>query len=52
MRIGEDDDDIETLLRQTGIQTADEALDLLQQLYPYHEPPLKTRFFLEELLGG
>lgn len=51
MRLGEDDEDIEVLLKQTGIRTPDEALALLEQMYPYREPPLKTRFFLEELLG-
>ncbi len=51
MRFGEDDQDIEILLRECGLRTAREALDLLQHLYPYHEPPVKTRLFLEELLG-
>jgi hypothetical protein len=51
MRFGEDDEDIEILLRLSGLQTAQEALDLLQRMYPHREPPMKTRFFLEELLG-
>lgn len=51
MRFGEDDEDIAILLRQTGLHTAQEALDLLERMYPYREPPLKTRLFLEELLG-
>lgn len=51
MRFGEDDHDIEILLRQSGLHTAQEALDLVQRMYPSHEPPMKTRFFLEELLG-
>jgi len=51
MRLGEDDEDIEVLLRECGIYTADEALTLLERMYPHREPPLKTRFFLEELLG-
>jgi hypothetical protein len=50
MRFGEDDDDIQILLRQTGIQSADEALALLARMYPHREPPLKTRLFLEEIL--
>jgi hypothetical protein len=50
MRFGEDDDDIQVLLRQTGITTADEALDLLALMYPDRDPPLKTRLFLEEIL--
>jgi hypothetical protein len=51
MRFGEDDEDIEILLRKCGLRSADEALDLLKQMYPLQEPPPKTRFFLEELLG-
>lgn len=51
MRFGEDDDDIQVLMGAAGIKTATEALDLLQRLYPYKEPPLKTRLFLQELLG-
>ncbi len=50
MRFGEDHDDIQILLGQTGIQTADEALALLARMYPHLEPPLKTRLFLEEIL--
>jgi hypothetical protein len=50
MRFGEDDDDIQILLHQTGIASADEALDLLIGMYPNHEPPAKTRLFLEEIL--
>ncbi len=52
MRFGEDDEDIEILLRQCGVQSAEEALELLRSIYPLQEPPPKTRFFLEELLGG
>jgi hypothetical protein len=51
MRFGEDEEDIELLLKKCGIESADEALDLLQHLYPDREPPVKTRLFLEELLG-
>jgi hypothetical protein len=52
MRFGEDDADIEVLLRECGVRTVEEALDLLRSVYPAQEPPPKTRFFLEELLGG
>lgn len=52
MRFGEDDDDIRVLLGQTGIASADEALDLLVRMYPHREPPAKTRLFLEEILPG
>ena len=52
MRFGEDDEDIEILLGQCGIHDAQEALDLLKDMYPAKQPPAKTRFFLEELLGA
>lgn len=51
MRLGEDDEDIEVLLRECDVHSTEEALDLLAQLYPRLKPPPKTRFFLEELLG-
>jgi hypothetical protein len=51
MRFGEDDEDIEILLRECGMHSAEEALDLLEHMYPLQEPPPKTRFFLEELFG-
>ncbi len=52
MRFGEDEEDIEVLLRECGIDTVEQALSLLRRLYPRREPPLKTRLFLEELLEG
>jgi hypothetical protein len=52
MCFGEDDEDIEILLRECRVQSAEEALDLLKRVYPLQEPPPKTRFFLEELLGS
>ena len=52
MRFGEDDEDIEILLRECGVRSAQAALELLGQVYPQHEPPPKTRFFLEQLLGS
>jgi hypothetical protein len=52
MRFGEDDEDIEILLRKCGVKSAAEALDILKRMYPLQEPPPKTRFFLEELLGA
>jgi hypothetical protein len=52
MRFGEDDEDIEILLRECDIHSAEGALDVLKQVYPAREPPAKTRFFLEELLGS
>jgi hypothetical protein len=50
MRFGEDDDDIQVLLRQASIGTPAEALELLEAMYPQRDPPLKTRLFLEEIL--
>jgi hypothetical protein len=52
MRFGEDDEDIEILLKESGIHDAQEALEVLRAIYPAREPPAKTRFFLEELLGS
>ncbi len=51
MRFGEDDEDIEILLRECALSTPEEALELLQSIYPLAEPPPKTRLFLEEILG-
>lgn len=52
MRFGEDDEDIETLIDECGLRSADEAIDLLSALYPRRDPPPKTRFFLEEMFGN
>jgi hypothetical protein len=52
MRFGEDDEDIEILLPECGVRSVQEALDLLKHIYPQQEPPPKTRFFLEQLLGS
>jgi hypothetical protein len=52
MRFGEDDEDIEILLGDCAIRTAEEALALLRAVYPAQKPPPKTRFFLEELFAG
>lgn len=52
MRFGEDDEDIEILLEQCNMHSPQEALDLLEDMYPAKEPPAKTRFFLEEVFGS
>lgn len=52
MRFGEDDEDIEVLVRECEIESAHEALELLRAMYPAREPPLKTQLFLEELFDG
>lgn len=49
MRFGEDDEDIELLIRECDLHSAGEALKLLERIYPSREPLPKTRFFLEEL---
>jgi hypothetical protein len=51
MRFGEDEDDIQLLLRECGITSAADALGLLTRLYPGQSPPIKTRLYLEEVLG-
>lgn len=51
MRFGEDDEDIEILIEECGLHSAQETLALLQRLYPSREPLPKTRFFLEELFS-
>ena len=52
MRFGEDDEDIEVLLGECEVHTVEGALAVLKRVYPAKEPPAKTRFFLEELLGS
>jgi hypothetical protein len=52
MRFGEDDEDIMILLHECDLHSAEEALDLLERLYPLREPSPKTRFFLEELFAS
>ena len=52
MRFGEDDEDIRILLRECDLHSAEEALALLERLYPLQEPSPKTRFFLAELFGS
>jgi hypothetical protein len=49
-RVGEDDEDIVLLLRECGMSSPDQALELLEQAYPRREPPPKTRLLLEALL--
>jgi hypothetical protein len=52
MRFGEDDEDIRILLRECDLHSAEEALALLERLYPLQKASPKTRFFLEELFGS
>lgn len=48
MRMGEDDHDVELLLGECGITSAECALDLLHSVYPTLEASPKARFFLEQ----
>lgn len=50
-RIGEDDEDIVTLLGLSGITRTDEALDLFERFYGSRPLPLRAQLFLEEVLG-
>ncbi len=51
-RIGEDDEDIEVLIRECRISSTQEALELLEHMYPTHEPSPKTHLLLESLFGA
>jgi hypothetical protein len=55
MRLGEefqDLDDVRFLLRYLDITEAEEALDVVMRYFDEAQIPPKTRFALEELLGG
>jgi hypothetical protein len=55
MRLGEefhDLDDVRFLLRYLNVATAHEALTIVRRYFDDAQIPLKTRFTLEELLGG
>jgi hypothetical protein len=55
MRLGEefhDLDDVRFLLRYLNIATAHEALTIVRRYFDDAQIPPKTRFTLEELLGG
>jgi predicted nucleotidyltransferase len=49
-RVGEDDEDIELLLRECDIDEVEQAMEVLEQLYPSREPPVKARLLVETLL--
>lgn len=51
MRFGEDNEDIEVLIKECALGSTQEVLELLERLYPSREPLPKTRFFLEELFS-
>jgi hypothetical protein len=39
------------LTREGGLHSPQEALDLMEHMYPTREPVPKTQLFLEELFG-
>jgi hypothetical protein len=49
-RVGEDDEDIELLLRECDIDEAEQALRVLEQMYPGRQAPVKARLLVEALL--
>lgn len=51
LRMDDDTEDIEFLLRECGITTAAEAVRLIEHLYPGVVLPPRTRFYLEQELG-
>ena len=48
----EDEADIRFLIEHLGIQTVEEALQIVLNIYPETQLLPKTRFMLEEILGG
>ena len=56
MRLGGEEfhdlEDVRYLLRYLDISTVDEALDIVTRYFDEKQLPPKTRFALEELLGG
>lgn len=50
-RVGEDDEDIDLLLRECGIKDAEQALALLERMYPGRQAPVKARLLVEALLS-
>ena len=47
-----DEDDVRFLLRYLGLERASDALALVERYFPPSRIPVKTRYALEELLGG
>lgn len=46
-----DKNDIIHLCKDLGIQTAEEILNLVEDYYPTSRIPVKTQFFIEEIIG-
>ncbi len=51
-RVERDEDDILTLARLVGLDTADEVLGVVSAAYPGAAIPPRVQFFLEELFQG
>ncbi len=47
----EDEDDIRFLLNLIGIKNLNEALKIVEEVYPQHRISPRTQFLLEEILG-
>ncbi len=47
-----DEDDVRFLLRHLGLERAADALAVVERYFPPSRIPVKTRYALEELLGG
>jgi hypothetical protein len=47
-----DEEDVRYLLRYLNIETADDAVAIVERYYPVDRIPPKTRFALEEILSG
>ena len=47
-----DADDVAFLLRHLGITRPDDAFRIVEAYYPHRAIPPKSRFLIEEVLGG
>lgn len=47
-----DRDDVVFLVNYLGLKSPQSVLEIISRYYPDHQVPAKTRFFVEEILGG
>lgn len=47
-----DRDDVEFFLRYLKLKKPEQVFRLIETYYPHHQIPAKTKFLIEELLGG
>jgi len=55
MRLGEefqDRDDVATLIKAVGLERLKDTEEVLARYYPLGRYPVKSRYVLEDLLGG